>query len=285
MLLEQQGAEREQDGERAFRNEDGTPATWLEVKPERTRRQAFAWCAGIGLALALALWILQYTNGALDLARGWFGILPIAIGLALGSLAYRNSTYVRRYTSARVRYTARKRFARAFKWWFASIAIACLIWWVQSEHAQFTEYWWYAWPVLPFFLVGTGLFLRRNGEELSPAAKKAKTYFNMLEQQASASSNHFDEFIELPLVRYPIAALCLYGAYYFGVESTHPNAGWGAVAALIVAGVCARELSKWILGIVLFGAIAWAVIAGASALPVSAAIIVGALVIASAMKK
>lgn len=282
MLLEQQVAE---GGELAFTNEDGTPATWLEVVPERTRRRTFAWRASLGLVLAFTLWGIQYNNGVLDFAHGWFGILPICFGLALGSLVYRDSDTVRRYTAAPVRYSARERFYRALWWWVLGVVIATLIWWVQPEQARFSDYWWYAWPSLPFVVVGLGLYMRKGGEVLSPAAKKAKTYFNMLDAQASESESSFGEFLNLPLVRYPIAALLLYGTYYFGVESTDKNAGWEAAACLLIAGVCARELSKWILGIAFFGAVAWAVISGISALPVSAAIIFGALIIASAMKK
>ena len=85
MLLEHQTADGtgNQSGiEAAFINEDGTPATWLHVIPERDRRRAFAWRAGIGFAIAFGLWALQYSNGVPDLTRGWFGIVPIAIGLA-----------------------------------------------------------------------------------------------------------------------------------------------------------------------------------------------------------
>jgi len=228
---------------------------------------------------------MQYSNGALDFAHGWFGILPICFGVALGSLVYRDSDTVRRYTTTHARYSVRERFRRALWWWVVGGVIAILIWSVRPEHERFSDYWWYAWPSLPFFLVGVGLFRLKGGEVLSPAAEKAKTYFNMLDEQASASESSFSEFLELPLVRYPIAVLLLYGAYYFGVESTSKDTGWAAAGCLLIAGLCARELSKWILGIALFGAIAWAVIAGISALPVSAAIIVGALIIADAMKK
>ncbi|WP_454752275.1 hypothetical protein [Cupriavidus necator] len=286
MLLEQQGGEGTTQGpDVAFTNEDGTPATWLEVIPERDRRRAFAWRAGIGFFVAFILWGLQYGNGALDLAWGWVGLMPIAVGLAMGSLAYRDSTPVRRYTTVRAPYTDPERFYRAFKWWFWPAASVIVFWWVQFEAGSIAKSWWLASLALPFFLVGVYRFRAKEGMALSPAAIKAKVYFDMLEQRADEQPSLIDKFWQTPFARYPVAALFLYGAYYFGVESVDKDSGWLAIAAIVVAGILARELSKWLLWLALVGAITWAVIAGISALPVSAAIIVGALIIASAMKK
>ena len=292
MLLEQQtldGAGDNSGNEAAFANEDGTPATWLQVIPELKRRKAFAWRACIGLAIAFALWWLQYTNGLLDLSHGWFGIVPISIGLAIASRAYRKST-VRRFSTVRVRYTGTQRVKRAGMWWCWATAVAALIWWVQPEGARFTDYWWYAWPALPFLLVGIGLYLLKGDAVLSPAATKAKVHCDSMQQQAklerrAKQSASADAFFQLALVRYPLAGLFLYGAYYFGAVSGVKNSGWLALAAIVLAAILAKELSRWILFLAFAGAIIWAVVAGISALPVSAAIIVGALIIASAIKK
>ena len=85
-------------------------------------------------------------------------------------------------------------------------------------------------------------------------------------------------------MRYPLAGLFLYGAYYFGTSDVK-NGGWYSAGALVLAAISARELSRWLLFMAFAGAIIWALVAGISALPVSAAIIVGALIIASAIKK
>ncbi|MGF6777825.1 hypothetical protein [Paraburkholderia sp. GAS334] len=291
MLLEQQtidGAGNQSGTEAAFTNEDGTPATWLQVIPERHRRRAFAWRAGIGFAIGLGLWALQYSNGVLDLTRGWFGIAPIAIGLVFASRAYRKAT-VRRFSTVRVPYTGTQRIKRALKWWCAAIGVGALIWWVQPEGARFADYWWYAWPAVPVCIVGIGLYLLKGDAVLTPAATKAKVHTDSLEQQAklerrASQSASTDAFLESPLVRYPLAALFLYGAYYFGTSDVK-NGGWYSAAAILLAAIFARELSRWVLFIAFVGAIIWALVAGISALPVSAAIIVGALIIASAIKK
>ncbi|MBY4770656.1 hypothetical protein [Burkholderia ambifaria] len=292
MLFEQQSmdvAGNHNGAEAIFVNDDGSPATWLHVIPERDRRRAFAWRAGIGVAIACGLWVLQYSNGVLDLSRGWFGIVPIAIGLAFACRAYRNAT-IRRYSTVRVLYTGTQRIKRALKWWCAAIALAALIWWIQPEGARFADYWWHAWPAFPVFVVGIGLYLLKSDAALTPAATKAKVLIDGLEQQATLErranqSASTDAFFESPLVRYPLAAVLMYGAYYFGTASDIKNGGWYSVGAIVLAAIFARELSRWLLFMVFAGAIIWALMAGISVLPVSAAIIVGALIIASAIKK
>jgi hypothetical protein len=292
MLLTQQtadGAANQNGAEPTFANDDGTPTTWLQAIPERDRRTAFAWRAGAGLAIAFGLWALQYSNGVLDLTRGWFGIVPIAIGFAFAQRAYRKAA-IRRFSTVRVLFTRTQRIKRALKWWCAAIGIAALIWWVQPDGARFADYWWYAWPTLPVFIVGIGLYLLKGDAVLTPAATKAKVHLDSLEQQAklertARQSAMANAFFETPLVRYPLAALCLYGAYCLGTAPDIKNGGWFAAAAIVAACFLARELSRWLLFIAFGGAVIWAIVAGISALPVSAAIVVGALIIADAIKK
>jgi hypothetical protein len=90
--------------------------------------------------------------------------------------------------------------------------------------------------------------------------------------------------LELPVIRYPLALLCLYGAYYWSTESIDRRSGVAAVAAVLLAAYLAREISAWLLGIGVIGLVAWALFAGLAALPLSAAVIIGALIIASSLK-
>lgn len=78
--------------------------------------------------------------------------------------------------------------------------------------------------------------------------------------------------------RYPSAALMVVGAWW--LSEVKPNLWWVSVLLVLVAMIFARELSGWIIGL----AILWAVFTGIAALPVATAIIIGALIIASAMK-
>ena len=272
---------------------DAKPASWIEILPPRVRWRAFAWRAGIGLFLAVALWILEYRNGTLSFGNLWFGATPLCIGLFFGALAYRKCE-VRRYKQTYVSYTHRERIKRASKWWVCGLVLLALAWGTLLEQGKFAEQWWYASPILLIFLVGMGLYRLKGETSTSSEAAKAKVQAEQARKQAekqaedaanAASQTVIDELMEKPLVRYIIAAALAYGAYYFGAESTSKNAGWAAAGCIALAAIFARELSKWILGLSLVGLIAWAVIAGISALPISAAIIVGAIIIASAVNK
>ncbi|MFL9932708.1 hypothetical protein P0D88_26525 [Paraburkholderia sp. RL18-103-BIB-C] len=289
-----EGTQGQQRGEAASTKVDGAPATWVEVLPESVRCKAFAWRAGVGLTLAVAVWTLQYTNGVLD--RVWVGLVPLAIGCAFGYRAYRKNT-IRRYATVRVKLTRRERFNRAIKWWFWSAVLVGVIWWIKIEEAQFSEHWWYTWPAIALFLVGIGLYLLKRDDVLSPEAVKVKPHFDALDQQArterklqrSEPADKFfkaaDTLFKSPFGRYPIATLCLCGAYYLGMVSTEKNSGWYAAGLVVLAGIFARELARWLLVLAIGGGVVWVGLAGISTLPVSVAIIIGALIIASAIRK
>jgi hypothetical protein len=53
----------------------------------------------------------------------------------------------------------------------------------------------------------------------------------------------------------------------------------------VFAFILARELGVWLLGIALLFVAGWALFAGIAALPVSVAVIIGALIVASAVGK
>jgi hypothetical protein len=94
-----------------------------------------------------------------------------------------------------------------------------------------------------------------------------------------------EALIDMPLVRYPLAALVLWLAYYASQE-------WGdwrrwivVLSAVFWSLWLARELFGWLFGIAVVGGIAWAFFAGVAALPISAAIVVGAIIIALAVRR
>ncbi len=290
MLLEQQMAGQGQDGEQAFPNEDGTPATWLEVIPERTRRKAFAWRAGIGLIFTVALWTLVGMNGTLDVSAVLFCMLPLGFGLLFGGLKYLKRD-VRRYSVAYVSYTPRERLKRASKWWLCGVVLLAVAWGSLIAQGLFAQQWWYASPVVLIFLVGLGLYRLKGEVTLTPAAAKAKAaQQEHLERERKAQAvdppppapNTGEDS---PLIRYPLAVVFAYGAYYLGAEATIKHAGWYSAACIFAALCFARELTGFVLVLAVVGGIVWVVIAGIAALPVSLAIIVGALIIASASKK
>ncbi len=272
----------------SHRNSDGSPATWVESVPLNDRRKAFAKRFVPGLLLALLLWGAQYSNGVLGQDYLIVGLIPLVLGTLFGLNAYQQ-TEVRRYATAQVEYTGKQRFKRARGYLALGIAMLGIIWGIQIADGRFGEYWWYAWPALLPLFVGIGLYRLRGEVTLTAAAAEAKRHFEAETQKlvdsGKAPPTVFDKLFASGWFRYPCAAALLYGAYYFIAEDTGKNSGWAALACVIFAGMCAHEVSKPLLYIGLVVGVGWAVVSGLAALPVSLAIIIGALIIASAVSK
>ena len=278
-----------------FTNEDGTPATWLEVIPIEARRKAFLWRAGIGAAASAAL-IAVLAWGNTPLIEGLYGIAwALGLGVLFGAFAYRRKE-VRRYSLQMSMYSNQQRLRRAAPWWAWGGAILALVWLLQIADGNFAEQWWYPWPVLAFFLVGLGLYRLKAETTLTPAAARAKIYFDRPQHSASPSTEpaepaqwekDLDKIVkhvdDSPWLRFPLACACVAGAVYFGSQE-YRHAWMLVVAFALFAVVLARELVTWAIGAAIVGAIGWAIFTGLSTLPISAAIIIGAFIIASAMK-
>jgi len=131
--------------------------------------------------------------------------------------------------------------------------------------------------VLPFFL--TGLYAShkfwRTGhvEQLTQEAQQEK------QAQELEVRRKQEEFENKWYVRYPLALLMLWGAWY--ILDTKPDSWWLAAFVALAAAFFAREVS---LVLIVVG-LGYLLIQGIASLPVSAAIIVGAIIIASAIKK
>lgn len=264
--------------------DSGRLAAWLEPVPLRSRLLAFAWRFLLGFGIAAWLASAQLANNV----RGpeWLWTLGIfTFGLVMGVRAFRKQE-VRRYETTVIHYTSRQRLKRAAKWVLPGVAMLAFVWGVQLSSDQFATYWWYAWPAVLPVVVGVGLFLLRSERVLSGPGQHARAQDEAAQaQKRQEMGSLFERLLEAGPVRYAIAALCFYGAYYFAFEDTGKKAGLAAVCALIVGFVFARELGLWLLGLALVVGIGWALFAGIAALPVSVAVIVGALIIASAVRK
>jgi hypothetical protein len=82
-------------------------------------------------------------------------------------------------------------------------------------------------------------------------------------------------------VRYASAAVMIWGAVWLLQSNKDGKDAWLAIGLLIYALIRAREISLLLLGV---GAL-WLLFHGVAALPVSVAIIIGAIIIASAMRR
>lgn len=259
-------------------------ATWLEPQPLRSRVLAFLWRFGLGFGISAWLASAQVANNV----RGpeWLWTISIfTFGLVMGVRAFQRHE-VRMYETTVVHYSMRERLKRAAKWFLPGIGMLAFIWGVQLSSDQFDDYWWYAWPALFPILVGMGLYLLRSERVLSGAGQYARAQEQAAKaQQRQAIGFRFEGLLEAGPVRYAIAALCFYGAYFFAFESNDRRAGLAAVCAVIVGFVFAREIGLWILGLSIIVGIGWALFAGIAALPVSVAVVIGAVIIASAVGK
>lgn len=264
---------------------DSEPAgTWMAPVSLRERCAKLAVRMGIGSAVTAWLFYLQFQNNAPAPYMLW-GFAVFALGTFLGVRAF-GIRERRVFDTTEVRYTHTQRLKRAARWFVPSVLMLGVIWGVQMSKDQFSTYWWYAWPVLVPLLVGIGLYMLRKERVVSAAGQYARAQLQAAQaQKRQELGSSFERLLEVGLVRYGIAAVCFYGAYYFAFEDTGKKAGLAAVCALIVGFVFARELGLWLLGLAVVGGIGWALFAGIAALPVSVAVIVGALIIASAVGK
>jgi hypothetical protein len=86
-------------------------------------------------------------------------------------------------------------------------------------------------------------------------------------------------------LRYPVCTAVFYGSYWSFFEWER-RAGWIFGPLLLLIGIgLARELLFGVLVAMVVGLILWALGAAIAALPVSLAIVIGAMIIAQAMKR
>jgi hypothetical protein len=275
-------------------NADGSLATWIEPVSKSENRTAFLYFAGVGVGLAgLVLFIAFATGGGFSLA---WGLVPLGVCWFVAS-QYGKATEVRRYAEHSVKLSQKQRLIAAMPWWTVGVWYFGAMWYFPANIVETAATWWHMLMLATFLALGWGFYFVGERKVLTPNAAKAKAYYEAGEQIPSkvsieppqrtepAEPTEFDRFLESAVFRYPLSVVVLVGAYYFAVESTYKHAAWVAAFAVMFAGFLAHEVAKWSLGLVLVGLFIWAVVAGITALPVSAAIIVGALIIAAAIKR
>jgi len=270
---------------------DAEPAgTWMVPVTDRERWTKLALYIGIASALTAWLFYLQFRDYAPDQVEQtpymlWgFGIFAIGMFAGVSAFGIRQR---RVFDTIEVRYSPAQRLKRGSRWFVFGLAAVGLIWGVQLSNDQFATYWWYAWPALLPLMVGLGLYMLRKERVLSAAGKQART-----ELEGAHARANLERQAETKAVwgsgpaRYVMAAAALYGSYYFAFEDrSDKNSDWLSVGLLILAMVLARELGLWVLGIGVLCLVGWAVFAGLAALPLSAAVILGAIIIALAVSK
>ena len=183
----------------------------------------------------------------------------LGLGLLLGAAAYgRKAT--RRFSQVLVHYTLRQRLARSWGWLLAGaifevFLIGNALGFGSSDTPAF--FWLLAAIVSPAPIRGLRIFLRRHEMVLTPAAESAKAYFSegaVRQRQAAAAG---PESAAQKRLRY-LAALAL---------------------------ACAGELVGALIALAVGALLIGALFEGIAALPVSVAVVIGAVVIASALRR
>lgn len=274
-------------------SQDQSASTWLEAVPIGYRRLRAGIAATIAVALAGWLAWAQWEQGKLGHAES----LWVAVILAAGmwrSRYWMKHVSVRRFATYAAPLSMMERLRKAYGYWLLGFGGAAFIWLNQYHSDDFLRLWPLGLPFVVIGLVGAFIFAygRTENRLTSDAAQIKEELEARATQDVQSSPSWADAFLEriataldMPLVRYPLATLALWFAYYVNQEWTG-RGSWMVVLAAVCGSLwLARELFGWILGIAVVGGIGWALFAGVAALPVSAAIVIGALIIASAMKK
>jgi hypothetical protein len=263
---------------------DQMDGTWLVSLTFRERLAKLVLRLGSASALTAWLFYSQFQNDAPAPYMLW-GFAIFSLGAFFGVRAF-GIRERRVFATTEIHYTPMQRWKRAWRYLATGVVMLAVIWWVQAAHDQFFMYWWYAWPALFPITVGVGLYLLRSERVLSASGQFARDQISA--ENAKAADHRkaiVGELLESSPARYLAAAALVYFAFWLATESPSKNAGWLSVAAAIAALVLARELSAWLLGIATLCAVGWLLFAGLAALPLSAAIIIGALIIASSGKR
>lgn len=272
---------------------DQSASTWFEPVPMSYRRLRAGIAAGIAAMLGGWLAWVQLEHGIFGQAESLWLLVIVAVGI-WRCRYWMKLQEVRRFAMVTVSLGTKQRMRKASAFWLLGFGGLALIWPMQYHYDQLGEHWLSGLPFLLIGAVGTFIFMyARTKKRLTPEAAKLKAHFEAQDAHAGqasspkvdAISSKVEALIDLALVRYPVAALVLWFAYYVSQEWTDRRSWIVVLAAVCCSLWLARELFGWVLGLAVVGGIAWALFAGIAALPVSAAIVIGALIIASALKK
>lgn len=260
------------------------PPSWLEPLPLPYRRMRAFVALAVGVAIASWMAYLQWTNNVLGQVESVWLIVALAIG-AWRFKVWMNKGPVRRYQSSIQPLSLKRRGRKVWPLLLVGFGGAALVLWVHWSDGMLAERWMTSLIFLPFGLLGVFIcvFLRQEAVLTEEAAKLKAFYDAQDERERGAWADRLGELLALKFVRYPGAALLLWAAYF--VANDPKAKPWAWVVFVFLALVAAKEVAFWLLGA---GVVIGVLVLGfnaLAALPVSVAIIIGALIIAGALKK
>ena len=264
-----------------FVNDDGTAATWLEAIAPSVRRREFARVAGLGAAVALAIWLLQFKTGSLSIGNAWVGAVAVALGVFYG-WGILLQDHVRRFSFARAAYSQAQRLRRAGGWIMGGLVGTALLLGIEIYQGTLSADWWFALTTAAPLFVGVRLYLIRSEVVPTPAAARAMAYFTaQTEQKATAADGALVEKLwERRWVRYALALGLAGVAWRVGRNDTVLAAAFSLYAALLTL-----DLVGWLLAVFLGGALFGGIARGIAALPAAVVVILAVLIVANALQR
>jgi hypothetical protein len=255
----------------------------LDILARTRYKQAGVLFGGV-LLFCLLLWTLQIRNGAFD-KFGWFPLVfLVPAAVAVGSWLVLSRRSVTGLVSVVEFIPAKERYRDALKGvlWVATLIIAA--WLVLWINGAMPDAWWYPLPATSTILIyiahvlvtDTRIALTEAGRvrahELAEAKRQRQ---GALAKFLAKSSVHW-------WIRYPFAGLLLYAAYQIYLDSSARSGAWIMVA--VTALYIARKVAAVIAVLALVCLIGWEIFGVVAALPVSVAVVIGAIIIAGAIK-
>lgn len=245
------------DEQAVFLNDDGSVATWIEEISSIARLRAFLFKAAFGVIPASYIIFEQLKQGTLDDYAMVIAGLLCLIGIYFGAKA--RAVYLRRcysYEEAQVSFSERLR--ESWLLLVAGCVLALLI--VLSQTSQEETYLALLLVACPFLVFGMFKLMNSKRLVLTSGAAKARTFFgdsiDAIDVQNKSEHSPFTEKV---------------------FDVVDPILDW--------LGHAFKGAISIILALVFFAGIAWVIYAGASHLPVSVAIIIGAIIIAMAVRR
>lgn len=255
-----------------------TAETWMEPVPLKYRKKR-AWLAlGIGVILSIALVSMQLNNGR-PLGNLWLSVIPFAIGL-LRWRVWLTRESVRKYASTTRLLSKKERFNKT-AWSILGFLVGTyllMLGLAMGRNAGFI--------VLGIFIMVCSVFMglvqysRKEESIITKEGAEAKARVEMETWWAKFLARLFT--LEHWWMRYPFAGLLLYGAYRAFLD-TAPSSGFWALMYAIAALYIARKVFAVIAVLAVLGLIGWGIFGAVAALPVSVAVIIGAIIIAGAV--
>lgn len=262
---------------------DVQAATWVERIPADYRRLRAAIAIMAGIVVSLGFVAIQLHN-TVPLSDYWIDIIPITFG-AYRSVIWLKTSEVRRYALEERPLTKDQRINSALGWWIIGGLIALVCWVASYSQGKLQELWFLGFLLpSPLIAVGVARYLRKSVTTMTDEAKiEYRSYEEGRKRESAEWSEKFDSFVARPIVRYPFAVCLFWLAFEM---SRSPEAKiFELVAIVFLALYAAREAALWLLGAALLFGAGWLVASGIAALPVSVAVILGAMIIASRSKK